>query len=529
VNQAAHRIRRQSWIVRTHSAAAGFELRRKLRMDWEGTLLASFERAFDRVADGQVVIRIPRIELHLKLSELGKEMPADLIDRQLTEQLPQRCRAQPRHDEEHARWKKSSTRQARGEALLHYLRTGALPWEWAEHGSVGSLAVTLAEICREESQALHGIAINEPPAPAFFFRWFQLLARAETAHMIRRLFAGATQPWVTPCIEVLSTLLDSGANHFSRHLQLELVSACLSEALARREEPTGPQLAMLVASHPSFKFSSTALVDFLESLPPGLAMVLREGQSPGDGINSLCEGEAPAGSARPRERGPATEQEVPRLLPCEGPQAVDVFPPARPCSEEEEADLPRYRQCPDAALPTLRLPAKEGAGFPFLVNHAGLVLLHPFLPSFFEATGLKTGEHWQVSGFGLARAAALLFFIASGREDIHEYDLGLVKVLLGLRPVAPLCVAEGLISASDRAACDGLLQTVIAHWSALKRTSIAGFRASFLERQGLLRQQGHGWKLQIERVAYDVLRDQLPWAISVFKLPWMKDPLYTEW
>ena len=135
----------------------------------------------------------------------------------------------------------------------------------------------------------------------------------------------------------------------------------------------------------------------------------------------------------------------------------------------------------------------------------------------------------QLAESVLARAAALLYFVATGQEDVYEFDLPFVKVLLGLQPESSLCVAPGLIGEGDRQECEALCQAAVSHWTALGKTSVAGLRSSFLNRSGLLCVQEYGWRLQIERLAFDVLIDRLPWSISVVNCPWMKYPIHVEW
>ena len=56
-----------------------------------------------------------------------------------------------------------------------------------------------------------------------------------------------------------------------------------------------------------------------------------------------------------------------------------------------------------------------------------------------------------------------------------------------------------------------------------------GLRSSFLEREGRLSEGEQGWQLQVQRVGFDVLLDQLPWGIGCVSLPWMNRPLFVEW
>src|SRR6185436_14450295 len=84
-----HRIRRQRWLLRAGSGTEAFAVRQRLREELEGVLLAAFGKAFDQLAPGDEVIRIPRIELHLKVTsadQIPQHLP-ELIHRQLVEQL----------------------------------------------------------------------------------------------------------------------------------------------------------------------------------------------------------------------------------------------------------------------------------------------------------------------------------------------------------------------------------------------------------------------------------------------------------
>ncbi len=167
--------------------------------------------------------------------------------------------------------------------------------------------------------------------------------------------------------------------------------------------------------------------------------------------------------------------------------------------------------------------------FPLAVKHGGLVLIHPFITRFLESTDVKEPDNQELSVFSLPRAAALLHFLATGCEEVYEYELGFIKILLGLQPEIPLLVSKGLIEARDREESEELLQAVIGYWSVLKNTSVSGLRSSFLQRSGLLRVVENGWQIQVEPKPFDMLLNQLPWSISVIKLPWMKKPIYTEW
>ena len=178
-----------------------------------------------------------------------------------------------------------------------------------------------------------------------------------------------------------------------------------------------------------------------------------------------------------------------------------------------------------------REPAREveaeGEPFGVAVANAGLILLHPFIAMLMERTGVRQGD--AIPEHALPHAAALLHYLATGREEVQEWELGLVKVLLGLAPDATLLVAEGLLRPADREECEGVLLSAITHWTVLKNSSPALLRETFLRRGGLLHRGGEGWLLRVEPAPFDVLLGQLPWGLGLVKLPWMPHPLYTEW
>jgi hypothetical protein len=230
----------------------------------------------------------------------------------------------------------------------------------------------------------------------------------------------------------------------------------------------------------------------------------------------------------PHSNPPTVENQETRVADGEAtrsplnPDAISLFENRHELSNREN-ELSNY------ALNLAGEIAATGDEFPLSVNYAGLVLLHPFISPFFEATGVKETNSKVIADSKIARAAALLHFLATGQEELYEYELGLIKILLGLEPETPLLVGKGLLQEGDRPEAERVLQSTINYWSILKSTSINGLRSSFLQRSGLLQRTENGWKLQVEHQSFDMLLEHLPWSISIIKLSWMKQPLYTEW
>ncbi len=161
------------------------------------------------------------------------------------------------------------------------------------------------------------------------------------------------------------------------------------------------------------------------------------------------------------------------------------------------------------------------------IENAGLVLLHPYLPQFFESIGLTSGKAFK-NDEAQHQAIHALQYLASGQHDQPEYDLVLNKVLCGIALRTPIEEAIDLSAAMTQEA-EHLLEAVIGHWSALGNTTPDGLRFNFLMRPGRLIREDAGWSLQVEKKTQDVLLGRLPWGMSMIKLPWMEGMLRVAW
>jgi hypothetical protein len=166
-----------------------------------------------------------------------------------------------------------------------------------------------------------------------------------------------------------------------------------------------------------------------------------------------------------------------------------------------------------------------------LLPLAGLVLLHPFLPRLLQGLGLAMpGTATRpLSVDSLQRALPLLHALATGGDEVQEFELGGAKLLLGLDPGRPLPFPLQPASTAERAEADALLDAAIDHWPALRGTGREGLRTSFLQRRGLLRRGDGGPVLTLQSEPFDLLLNTLPWGLGLVKLPWMPEPLHVEW
>lgn len=161
------------------------------------------------------------------------------------------------------------------------------------------------------------------------------------------------------------------------------------------------------------------------------------------------------------------------------------------------------------------------------VNNSGLVILWPFLRSFFEQLDLMEEKQFKGEA-AVRRAVGLLQYLATEDPMPPEYLLPLNKVLCGMDPTAVFDFGPP-VAPDEAEECRRLLSAVVAHAKILKDMSLSGFRGTFLLRKGTLGTRDGAWLLRVERESYDVVLDRFPWSLNWIKLPWMESALRVEW
>lgn len=227
--------------------------------------------------------------------------------------------------------------------------------------------------------------------------------------------------------------------------------------------------------------------------------------------------EVPAGIRLIRQFSPSFTEAVLAGVPPEQRQVADTIRKEPRLWEQQAATVafPKSRQ---AEHPEVR----DG----LYVEHAGLVLLHPFLPRFFTGLGIVNEDRLLQP----ERALCLLHYLATGQPVAPEYELVLPKILCGIPLPEPVSDDETALSAPEKEEAIALLEAVIGHWDALRNSSCDELRGAFLVRPGKVSLRDDGdWLLQVEAQACDILLDQLPWGLSMVKLPWMEGMLRVEW
>ena len=162
-----------------------------------------------------------------------------------------------------------------------------------------------------------------------------------------------------------------------------------------------------------------------------------------------------------------------------------------------------------------------------VADRAGLILLHPFLQYFFMEFGLLKDSNFADDACK-ETAVHLLHYLATKEENAPEFELVFEKYLCGLDPSYIINRFIPLTESMKTEAMT-LLQSVVKHWQVLKNTSAEGLQEGFLQRKGKLTMNGKDHRLQMEQNALDVLLEQIPWGVSLIKLPWLDQMIYVDW
>lgn len=177
-------------------------------------------------------------------------------------------------------------------------------------------------------------------------------------------------------------------------------------------------------------------------------------------------------------------------------------------------------------------PNETNQGGAIYVANAGLALLNPFLPHFFERLSVlhadDGGKPRMADLHSASRAVHLLQYLVDERLDTPEPELAFNKLLCGMSvtdPITPSILPED----ADLELCEQLLEAVIANWRGIEQSSASGLRETFLQREGRLLNVDEQWRLTVQRKTLDVLLDQIPWSFSVIYHPWITQSLHVTW
>jgi hypothetical protein len=496
-----------------------------LCQDW---LLPAFERAFDQCVPAHENWSIERLDIDagiLDIERLEQDLAAlveQSIKKTLLSQTPSRAATTPTTISGYVEQK--TTRQAIDEAFVYFLKTGSLPWAfrlpkdknleqtvltvWQENtkSPINSdtiigvlafagvrkrlisqfspvfLAILLARLSPEGKKVMDGIlpalrSFDAPPVAVKQFEkqlWETAFALIGTAGALtEKIIVGET--W--------------------RTLSVSMAQQPLPASLL---EQHWPGLMQDVGSHLPATQKTGQILD--KPLP----LATREISIPDTPV--IPEDQSWVVHKTSKSQHPETAENI------NIDNAGLVIP-----ENGQEKFLTKALENHPVEFPE--------AGVGIYIENAGLVLLHPFLPRLFEGLGLAAEDKLIQP----ERALCLLHFLTTGQTIAPEYELILSKILCNI-PLATPVESDMALTGSEKEEAEALLEAVIHHWEVLQNTSIDGLRGTFLLRAGKLSLSNDGdCLLQVESKTLDILLNQLPWGISMIKLPWMQRLLRVEW
>ncbi len=455
-----HRIHRQIIEVALPEAARNDDLPRRAAQVFQERVLPLLDALFSRLAPEGHILRIERLDIDLGALS-SEHWERDFVDaclehlqRSLSQlsavAAPAPISGAQVLDPQTGAW----------EVLLHFLRTGALPWHAAGR-RLYEIEAVLADGPPEEYH--HTLLALLRQRPAALRRWVWQFSPV----------------WVQRVTE----------------RTLHLPEGWMAQVLEEAQRSGRPAIASAVAtSLPAARREALLLLcRHLLFAPPAEWAAMPPKQAAREWMLSIPAQAQPAADGRSTPKRPASRPE--------SEASADVPPPS-----------------PKSAPPTLP------------VEHAGIVLLAPYLTAFFGEVQLIERQIWR-SEEHQYRAVHLLHFLATGAECPEEPALLLPKILCGMPTDAPL-PADMPLSDAEKAESICLLEAVVRNWPALKNTSPDGLRQAFLQRRGSLNAHLDADQtrlLRIERQGQDILLDRLPWSFSVIRLPWMTEVVRVEW
>lgn len=163
------------------------------------------------------------------------------------------------------------------------------------------------------------------------------------------------------------------------------------------------------------------------------------------------------------------------------------------------------------------------------IEDAGLIILHPFLISFFSTLKMMDPEKKRFASHAMQERAVHLLKCMTGYKGPHYgHLLTLEKMICGLPFTYPVS-KDFEIRPEEEQEIENLLSAVCQHWKPLKKSTKESLQQSFILRHGTLEYADSAWIVRVEGSAIDILLEDLPWEISTILFPWLEPMIFVEW
>lgn len=163
------------------------------------------------------------------------------------------------------------------------------------------------------------------------------------------------------------------------------------------------------------------------------------------------------------------------------------------------------------------------------VQNAGIMMIHPFLFTYFDMLEMLDSNRQFKSVEMQNRGVHLLQYLYSREEDAPEQELSLNKLLVGLPLNFPVEYGVNLTE-EEKFFTESMLQkAVVDSWTLVKNSSPDGIRVTFFKREGRISFEKEKWFIRIEQKSMDMLLDKWPHGLGLVKLPWLENFIQIEW
>lgn len=526
-----HVIRQQYVHVEVNGAESdGLALQRSLP-DWcHQWLTPVIEQALERCAprDGYLCINRLQVDVGtLAIEDLEQDLPelvASALEKAIREQVP--ATATPGITLGNNAVQHKTAQQSLDEAFIYFLETGSLPWSFhlpdghsLEQAVLHSWRDAAAHT--EAGRVVRDAVVRMLESPSVRHRLIWQFS-PEFRKTLLSLLSREAKSVVDGIVSALSSSTIPLAEIASFEVQLwEIVFADIAAGRVlvahRLISELWDTLAISVVEYPALEILLERHWPGVTRGTPGATRRIERAESMQPAHNELT------------QPYPSRSEDTAKDIN-EYPESRERWDDLETRGAEEGEERPErpeaverreYVEVQESGEPREHPEVREG----IYVGNAGLVLLHPFLPQLFTALDITRGNELLQPD----RALSLLHFLATGQQPAPEYELILPKVLCNIPLATPVATNLNLTD-SETAEAVNLLEAVIRYWEVLRNTSPDGLRGTFLLRPGKVSLHEDGdWLLQVEPSSVDILLGQLPWGISMVRLPWMKMMLWVEW
>lgn len=485
----------------------------RFQKDW----LPILEEALDELDSDGKWIRLDKVEIDLGTirenysPELLRQKLKEALKNQLLRQLPNVDFSSKTQEFPHAGLTKDEKKPL--ELLDFLLRNGRKPW-WGSHSKKEGIRSLILKLLAEKPRKFFDWLRSEPFSRAMLIRLENHLKKSEIQQLISFAFPDQFKEF-SLLKESLGLALSPEVIQKAK-LQQQLETA-FSEAVFLSEGNLVSPHSKWIKSH-SIKANSSKIT--LETYSEILAALIPFGFRDSSKIETLEKvwiKWTKTSVFKKSVQNPPTESKQLKIGQTKFLELVKKGLSKNQFSEKESS----------LKVSQTFTQEKLGMDETFPISNAGLVLVAPFLPFFFKGLGLVENKQF-VSQESQNRAVLLIQALLDDAYAYEESDLLLNKILCGIEPSEPIAVSFSPTEL-EKEEIKNLLEAMVSNWTALKSTSGSSLAKGFFPREGSLKRFDKGYHLTVPRISIDILLNRLPWTISIIKLPWMNDPLFTEW